>query len=37
MKDISSLNAYQRMLKSEEFKLVKLILTVPPTNAVNER
>ena len=37
MKDISSLNASQRMLKSEELKLVNLILTVLPTNAVNER
>ena len=31
---ISSLNASQKMLVSEVLKLVKLILTVPTTNAV---
>ena len=34
---ISSLNASQKLLVSELFKLVKLILTVPATNAVSER
>ena len=33
----SSLNASQKMLVSEVLKLVKLILTVPTTNAVSER
>ena len=31
----SSLNASQKLLVSEVFKLVKLILTVPITNPVN--
>ena len=34
---ISSLNASQKLLVSEVLKLVKLILTVPATNAVSER
>ena len=34
---ISSLNASQKLLVSELLKLVKLILTVPGTNAVSER
>ena len=34
---ISSLNAPQKLLVSEVLKLVKLILTVPVTNAVSER
>ena len=34
---ISSLNASQKLLLSEVLKLVKLILTVPATNAVSER
>ena len=34
---ISSLNAFQKLLVSEVLKLVKLILTVPATNAVSER
>ena len=34
---ISSLNASQKLLVSEVLKLVKLILTVPITNAVSER
>ena len=34
---ISSLNASQKLLVSEVFKLVTLILTVPATNAVCER
>ena len=34
---ISSLNASQKLLVSEVLKLVKLILTVPATNAVIER
>ena len=34
---ISSLNASQKMLVYEVLKLVKLILTVPATNAVSER
>ena len=37
IKIISSLNASQKMLVSEVFKLVKLILLVPATNAVSER
>ena len=36
-KIISSLNASQKLLVSEVLKLVKLILTVPGTNAVSER
>ena len=34
---ISSLNASQKLLASEVLKFVKLILTVPTTNAVSER
>ena len=34
---ISSLNASQKLLLSEVFKFVKLILTVPVTNAVSGR
>ena len=34
---ISSLNAFQKLLVSEVLKLVKLILTVPTTNAVSGR
>ena len=34
---ILSLNASQKLLVSEVLKLVKLILTVPATNAVSER
>ena len=34
---ISSLNASQKLLVSEVLKLVKLILTVPATNAASER
>ena len=34
---ISSLNASQKLLVSKMLKLVKLILTVPATNAVSER
>ena len=34
---ISSLNASQKLLVSEVLKLVKLISTVPATNAVSER
>ena len=34
---ILSLDASQKLLVSEVPKLVKLILTVPPTKAVNER
>ena len=34
---ISSLNASQKLLVSEVLKIVKLILTVPVTNGVNER
>ena len=34
---ISSLNASRKLLVSEALKLVKLILTVPATNAVSER
>ena len=34
---ISSLNASQKLLVSEVFKLVKLILTVSATNIVSER
>ena len=34
---ISSLNASQKLEVSEVLKLVKLILTVPATNAVSER
>ena len=34
---ISSLNASEKLLVSEALKLVKLILTVPATNAVSER
>ena len=34
---ISSLNTFQKLLVSEVLKLVKLILTVPATNAVSER
>ena len=34
---ISSLNASQKLLVPEVLKLVKLILTVPATNAVSER
>ena len=34
---ISSLNIFQKLLVSEVLKLVKLILTVPATNAVSER
>ena len=34
---ISSLNASQKLLVSEMLKLVKLILTVPVTNAASER
>ena len=34
---ISSLNASQKLLVSEVFRLVKLILTVPATIAVSER
>ena len=30
------LNASQKLVESEEFKLVKLILTAPSTNAVSE-
>ena len=37
IKIISSLNALQKLLVSELLKLVKLILTVCATNAVNER
>ena len=37
MKVISLLNACQKLLVSEVLKLVKLILTVPTTNAVSER
>ena len=33
----SSLNASQKLLVSEVLKIVKLILTVPATNAVSER
>ena len=34
---ISSLNIFQKLLVYEVLKLVKLILTVPTTNAVSER
>ena len=34
---ISSLNTFQELVVSEVLKLVKLILTVPATNAVSER
>ena len=34
---ISSLNAFQKLLVSKVPKLVKLILTVPATNAVSGR
>ena len=34
---ISSLNASQKLLVSEVFKLVQLILIVPATNAISER
>ena len=34
---ISLLNASQKLLVSEVFKIVELILTVPATNAVSER
>ena len=34
---ISSLNPSEKLLVSEVFKLVKLILTAPATNAVSER
>ena len=34
---ITSLNAPEKLLVSEALKLVKLILTVPATNAVSER
>ena len=34
---ISSLNASKKLLVCEALKLVKLILAVPPTNAVSER
>ena len=34
---ISPLNASQKLLVSEVLNLVKLILTVPATNAVSER
>ena len=37
MKIISSLNASRKLLVAELFKLVKLILLVPTTNAVSER
>ena len=37
IKIFSSLNAFQKLLLSEVLKLVKLILTVPATNAVSER
>ena len=37
IKIISSLNASEKLLVSEALKLVKLILTVPATNAVSER
>ena len=37
IKTISSLNALQKLLVSELLKLIKLILTVCATNAVNER
>ena len=37
IKTISSLNASQKLLVSEVLKFVKLILTVPATNAVSER
>ena len=36
IKTISSLNASQKLLVSEVLKFVKLILTVPATNAVSE-
>ena len=36
IKIISSLNASQKLLVSEVLRLVKLILTVPATNAVSE-
>ena len=36
MKIISLLNSSQKLLASEVLKLVKLILTVPATNAVSE-
>ena len=34
---ISSLNASKKLLVCEALRLVKLILAVPPTNAVSER
>ena len=37
LKIILSLNASQKLLVSEVDKLVKLIVTVPATNAVSER
>ena len=37
IKIISSLNASEKLLVSEALKLVKLILTVPATNALSER